>query len=625
MCGIAGVARTRPVEDQSVLVAMRDSLRHRGPDDAGVWWTPDARVGLANRRLAIIDLSSAGHQPMADGSGKAWITFNGEIYNHRDLRRELEARGHRFRTTTDTEVVLEAYAAWGVDCLSRLNGMFAFALYDVQARRLFLARDRAGEKPLFYIHDTNGLAFASELKGLMADPDLPRRLSARAFDHYLAYGYVPGDQCILDGANKLAAAHAAVYDLETNKLRVWRYWHLPAPHTGAPIPAAELEKTLDNLLEDAVRRQLIADVPVGVLLSGGVDSSLLTAMAARVSAAPVMTFTITFPGYGTYDEGPFARLVASHFGTRHIELPAEPAIVEVLPALAKQYDEPIADHSMVPTYLISQLVRQHATVALGGDGGDELFGGYPHYNLVPRLRRLMRWVPLPARSLVAAAARTLPIGVRGRHQLIGCADGFPRSIAHVNLFFDARTRARLMGPAVNRKLTSWPEPEAYREAMCLPGYSPLRQSTEADFRTTLVDDYLVKVDRASSLASLELRAPWLDHRIVEFAFGSVPDELRATETERKILPRRIARRVLPSGLDLERKQGLTMPLSRWFDGSWGPYMEEVLRQTDSALFDRRMIGTLLAWQRRGLDNTGRLFALTMFELWRREYRIGLPA
>ena len=625
MCGIAGVARTRPVEDQSVLVAMRDSLRHRGPDDAGVWWTPDARVGLANRRLAIIDLSSAGHQPMADGSGKAWITFNGEIYNHRDLRRELEARGHRFRTTTDTEVVLEAYAAWGVDCLSRLNGMFAFALYDVQARRLFLARDRAGEKPLFYIHDTNGLAFASELKGLMADPDLPRRLSARAFDHYLAYGYVPGDQCILDGANKLAAAHAAVYDLETNKLRVWRYWHLPAPHTGAPIPAAELEKTLDNLLEDAVRRQLIADVPVGVLLSGGVDSSLLTAMAARVSAAPVMTFTITFPGYGTYDEGPFARLVASHFGTRHIELPAEPAIVEVLPALAKQYDEPIADHSMVPTYLISRLVRQHATVALGGDGGDELFGGYPHYNLVPRLRRLMRWVPLPARSLVAAAARTLPIGVRGRHQLIGCADGFPRSIAHVNLFFDARTRGRLMGPAVNRKLTSWPEPEAYREAMCLPGYSPLRQSTEADFRTTLVDDYLVKVDRASSLASLELRAPWLDHRIVEFAFGSVPDELRATETERKILPRRIARRVLPSGLDLERKQGLTMPLSRWFDGSWGPYMEEVLRQTDSALFDRRMIGTLLAWQRRGLDNTGRLFALTMFELWRREYRIGLPA
>jgi asparagine synthase (glutamine-hydrolysing) len=626
MCGIAGIARSRPVENRAILVAMRDSMRHRGPDDAGVWWSADATIGLANRRLAIIDLSPAGHQPMADRSSRAWITFNGEIYNHRDLRGELEAHGHRFRTTSDTEVVLEAYLRWGTDCLEHFNGMFAFALYDQQERRLFLARDRAGEKPLFYAHDREGLSFASELKGLMADPELPRRLSLEALDHYLAYGYVPGDRCILDGVSKLPAAHAALYDVDTRQMKIWRYWQLPAPPGDDTAPEAELENALESLLEDAVRRQLIADVPVGVLLSGGVDSSLLTAMAARVSSSPVMTFTITFPGHAAHDEGPFARLVASHFGTRHIELPAEPAVVEILPTLARQYDEPMADHSMVPTFLISQMVRRHATVALGGDGGDELFGGYPHYGRVERLRRASRFVPSSVRTIAgAAAARILPWGVRGRNLLIGCGDGLSRSIAHVNLYFDAWTRRRLLSPAVNARLPSRVEPEAYRAAMCIPEYSPLRQGTEADFRTTLVDDYLVKTDRASSLASLELRAPWLDHRIVEFAFGRVPDALRATEQERKILPRRLARRLLPSTLDLERKQGLTMPLNRWFDRSWGSYIEQVLRDADPTLFNRGTIADLLTWQRRGLDNTGRLFALMMFELWRREYRVALPA
>jgi asparagine synthase (glutamine-hydrolysing) len=627
MCGIVGVVQLKPCEDRSVLVAMRDSLRHRGPDDAGVWWSPDARVGLGNRRLAIMDLSHAGHQPMVDSAGKVCITFNGELYNHRELRRELELLGHGFQTTSDTEVVLAAYLVWGGACLTRLNGMFAFAIYDGRARCLFLARDRAGEKPLFYVHGSRGLAFASELKGLMADPAFARRLSAPALDHYLAYGYVPGDQCIFDGTRKLPPAHAAMYDLDAHQLRVWRYWDLPEPPDGrAAFAIAELEERLDALLEDAVRKQLIADVPVGILLSGGVDSSLVTAMAARVSAAPVMTFTITFPGYPTHDEGPFAKLVASHFGTRHLELPAEPAIVDVLPTLARQYDEPLADHSMVPTYLVSKLVREHATVALGGDGGDELFGGYPHYSRVARVRRLSRWLPSAARSLVSqAATRALPLGFRGRNQLIGWAGAPSRSIAHINLYFDAWTRERLLHPAVNAELESRVAPEHYQEAMCNPRHSFLRQCTEADFRTTLVDGYLVKVDRASSLASLEMRAPWLDHRIIEFAFGAVPDALRATETERKILPRHLARRVLPSTLNLERKQGLSMPLHRWFDGSWGPYMEEVLSDAEPALFERGMIRNLLAWQRRGLDNTGRLFALTMFELWRREYRVVLPA
>lgn len=625
MCGIVGLASQSPIAQPDLLVVMRDEMRHRGPDDAGAWWSPDRRVGLATRRLAIIDLTPGGHQPMADGSGAVWITFNGEIYNYLDLRRELEARGHRFRTASDTEVILEAYRAWGVECLSRLNGMFAFGLYDIVARRLFLARDRAGEKPLFYRLAPGQLMFASELKALMANPAFPRELDLRALDYYLAYGYVPGEMCILKGVRKLPQGHAMTYDLETDTTRVWRYWQLPPPPVAADASFDDLTAVLEGLLEDSVRRQLVADVPVGILLSGGIDSSLVTAMAARVSSAPVKTFTISFPGHGAYDEGPYARLVAAHLGTEHTEMVAEPATVELLPTLARQYDEPMTDSSMVPTYLVSRLIREHATVALGGDGGDELFGGYPHYGLIQRGERLRRLLPALLRGLAgAAASRVLPVGVPGRNHLIGFAADLSHSIAHVNLYFDDRTRRRLLAPVTEHR--AWPKaaPETYRAGLCVPTYSLLRQATEADFRTTMVDAYLVKVDRASMLNSLEVRAPWLDYRIVEFAFGRVPDTLRATATERKILPRLLAQRLLPPSLDLARKQGFSMPLERWFRGEWGAYVEDVLRQADPRLFDQRVIQGLIAGQRRGYANTARLFALTMFELWRREYQVVLP-
>ena len=392
MCGIVGIAsRSSKIVPDLLISAW--ILRHRGPDDAGLWQSPDGRVGLAQRRLAIIDLSPCGHQPMVDTFGQLCITFNGEIYNYLDLRRELVARGHHFRTASDTEVILEAYRAWGVDCLSHLNGMFAFCLYDSAAQRLFLARDRAGEKPLFYWHTPGHLVFASELKALMADPAFPRRLDLQALDYYLAYGYVPGEMCILQGVRKLAQGQAMTYDLETDTPRVWRYWQLREPPSPADVSVDDLSAELETLLEDSVRRQLIADVPVGVLLSGGIDSSLVTAMASRVSSTPVKTFTISFPGHGAYDEGPYARLVAEYFGTQHTELVAEPAAVELLPALAWQYDEPMADSSMVPAYLVARLVRQHATVALGGDGGDELFGGYPHYSWLQWQERARRYLP----------------------------------------------------------------------------------------------------------------------------------------------------------------------------------------------------------------------------------------
>jgi asparagine synthase (glutamine-hydrolysing) len=622
VCGIVGLASRVPSGEDNPLEAMRDRLRHRGPDDAGAWWSPDRRVGLGHRRLAVIDLSPTGHQPMGDGTGRLWVTFNGELYNYRLLRDELEARGHSFRTTSDTEVLLEAYRAWGMQCLPRLNGMFAFALYDHSTRELVMARDRAGEKPLFYRHDGGQLLFASELKALMEHPRFPRELDREAFHHYLCYGYVPAATCILRGVRKLPPGHALRYRPDTDSLETWRYWELPREIDDTPADVAELGRRLEDLLLDSVRMRLVADVPVGILLSGGIDSSLITAMAARVSATPVKTFTVTFPGHGSYDEGPHAALVARHFGTRHMELVAEPATADLLPVLAEQFDEPIADSSMVPTYLVCRLIREHATVALGGDGGDELFGGYPQYSWIQMQERLRGIVPRPLRALAGrAGAHFLPVGFRGRNYVSGFAGDAALAISHVNLYFDRLARKRLLAPGMREAAT--PSPEEQRRQQCCVSCTPLQKATRIDFGAYLPDDILVKVDRASMLTSLEVRAPWLDHRIIEFAFGALPDRYRATVRSRKILPRVLARRLLPPDLDLKRKQGFSLPLDAWLKGNWGLFIAGVLEDADPQIFDRRAIRSLQAGQRRGLANSARLFSLTLFELWRRRYRVGL--
>jgi asparagine synthase (glutamine-hydrolysing) len=619
MCGIAGVASpTEPVSVE-LLTSMRDTLRHRGPDDAGLWSAPDSSVVLAHRRLAIIDLSPAGHQPMADASERLQIVFNGEIYNYLELRAELSGKGHHFCSASDTEVILAAYREWGTDCLQRLNGMFAFALYDSALRLLFLARDRAGEKPLFYRHSPGHFAFASELKALMADPAMPRILDLQAFRYYLAAGYVPGELCILQGAQKLPPSHALTYTVDQDSLRVWRYWEVPGP-SSEKLPAEELVDELETLLSDAVKRQLVADVPIGILLSGGIDSSLVTAFAAQASSRPVKTFTISFPGHGTFDEAPFARLVAEHFATEHLELVAEPATVELLPELARQYDEPIADSSMVPTYLVSRLVRQHATVALGGDGGDELFGGYPRYNDIPTLETWRRRLPQPVRSLLASVAgQLLPLGLFGRKFILRL--GQSSQGLGGSMFFDQWSRSQLLQRIAGNGAT----PEAYWPCRPHPGWSPVQLAMAIDLLTYLPDDILTKVDRASMLASLEIRAPLLDYRIIEFAHARVPDHLKVTATERKILPRMLASRVLPPALDLRRKQGFSIPLASWLKGSWGSYLSEVLAEADDQLFDRRAIQRLIKSQERGYTNSDRLFAVAMFELWRREYGVEIPA
>jgi asparagine synthase (glutamine-hydrolysing) len=623
MCGIVGIGSRAPVEVSSLLEAMRDTMCHRGPDDAGVWWSPDRRIGLGHRRLAVIDLSPAAHQPMVDPDSHTCVTFNGEIYNYRELRRELNC----FRSSSDTEVILHAYLRWGDECLAHLRGMFAFALWDPRHRRLLLARDRCGEKPLFYRLDPWGggtIQFASELKALMADPTVPRVLDLAALEHYLAYGFVPGSLCILAGMHKLPPAHALSWSLDSGAVSRWRYWE----PTIAPREARDTRTTddlaeeLHRLLSDSVGGQVVADVPVGVLLSGGLDSSLITAAAAGRTngAARLRTFTVTFRGHGRFDESRHARLVAEHFGTEHRELEAAEIRPELLPLLARQFDEPMGDSSMLPTFLLSALVRRHATVALGGDGGDELFGGYRYYSWIPRVERMRALLPVHLRRAVAAAGRALPLGTRGRNPLVGFDGDTNRAIAHIDLHFGAEARAALLRPLrlAGRRLDSGPE--LCKAAACPPALSPVRRAMVGDFRRYLPDDVLVKVDRASMLASLEVRAPFLDHRIVEFALGA-PDAALTKASRRKILLQRLARRVLPSAFEAGRKQGFSVPLASWLAGAWGRYVREVLADADQRLFDRDILRRLLDGQRQGRDNAKRLFAVTLFELWRREYAV----
>lgn len=624
MCGIVGRASPAGVLRSPLAERMRDTMRHRGPDDSGLWWAPDGRVWLGQRRLAIVDPSPAGHQPMGDPTGRLHVTFSGEIYNHRHLRAELEASGHRFRSSCDTEVLLEAYRAWGTACLDRFDGMFAFALHDATAGRLFLARDRAGEKPLFYRHDADGLAFASELKALMEDPSLPRRVDVAALDDYLAYGYVAGDRCMLEGFAKLAQGEAMTYDLTDGELSRWRWWRLPPPCDNVRRSDEELEEELESELRRSVALRLDADVPVGVLLSGGVDSSLVTAVAAGVASGPLRTFTVSFPGAGTFDEAPHAELVARHFGTDHKTLVAEPASVDLLPTMAAQFDEPMADSSMIPTYLLSRLIAGEAKVAVGGDGADELFGGYPHHCLLQRRARLSRVMPRPLGQLTATAGAALPLGLRGRNHLLGLGVTGPADLAYANLYFDAASRRRL-APALRERALGRPgSPEATKAALVDADLSLVDRATAVDFMTYLVDDILVKVDRSSMLASLEVRSPWLAAGLIELAFAEVPPRLRATPTGRKVLLRRLAQRLLPPTVDLQRKQGFSLPLERWFEGRWGHGVEEILVEAEGSPFDRAAVRRVLDLQRRGYRNTQRLFALALFELWRLHYRVEVP-
>ena len=612
MCGIYGVYAKRGNLSEEQIDGPRDRLTHRGPDDSGSWISPDRRLGLGHRRLSIVDLSPSGHQPMCSGDRRYIIVFNGEIYNFHELRKLLEAEGARFASHSDTEVILAAYQRWGEACLDRFNGMFAFVIYDAGdnavAPSLFMARDRAGKKPFYYAHQPGEFRFASELKALAPFTGL----SLQGLNHYLALGYVPGAQCIVDGVCKLPPAHCARLDLRTERLTIRRYWQLPvsASDVDADADGDALTEEVERLLLDATRLRLQADVPVGVLLSGGLDSSLVTAAAAKSASGTIRTFSIAVPG-SDLDESERAAQIACEFGTDHQALPLDLSGLAALDDIAPFVDEPLADSSLIPAYLVSRLTRQSVTVALGGDGGDELFGGYDSYAQSLRDARRLGWAPASLLAGVAKAASCLPAGVRGRNRIAAMRGGPLQQMIWSTPYFDSVLRSRILSaPAWSVMQRDAGAPERGLLALYGQGSGPVDAMTRMDFGGMLPDDFLVKVDRASMMASLEVRAPYLDYRLIEFAFGRIPARWKVTENKTRLIQRKLARRWLPANFADAPKKGFSIPLDAWlrkaapsWHNDWLDRLPGVINR-DAA---RGLLRGLLA----GRANGSRIFALIM--------------
>jgi len=556
MCGIAGLVSAvgaRRGVAAATAASMASTLSHRGPDDTGVWESDDGTVALSHRRLSIIDLSPLGHNPMPWDDGRLWITFNGEIYNFLELRQELESAGHRFRSHTDTEVMLAAYDQWGLQCVERFVGMFAFAMWDAPRRRLWLVRDRLGKKPLYYSDSHGTLRFASELKAIVADDAVPRDIDADAIRLYLRYGYVPSPHTIYSSVRKLPPAHYLI--CENGAMSVRRYWDpVPLALGRASLTDAEAEAQLETRLANAVRQRMIADVPLGGFLSGGIDSSLIVALMQEQSAAPVKTFTIRFDN-PELNEADHAAAVARHLRTEHHEQTCDQRqMLDVVDRLADMFDEPFADSSAVPTYLVSKIARELVTVALSGDGGDELFLGYPRYRFHSQAAVALR-MPRTLRRAVAFGADRLPT-----RRL--------RRIADVLRSDERDQYSRLISEDI-ATLTSRPSPDgpAYADALARSG--ALSRDDRAgllDLVSYLPEDILTKVDRASMAVSLEVRAPLLDHRVVEFALG-LPSSLKRRGRTTKWLLRTLLYKRVPRELIDRPKMGFGVPLGDWFRGS----------------------------------------------------------
>jgi asparagine synthase (glutamine-hydrolysing) len=623
VCGIIGIASKESIKETDWITIGRDAMSHRGPDDAGVWFSTDKKVILGHRRLSIIDLTADGHQPMVCRNRSLTIVFNGEIYNYRELREQLKSKGFSFLSNTDTEVILHAYKEWGTACVKRLQGMFAFAVFDSISNKLFLARDRAGEKPLFYHYFDGVFRFSSELKGMLADSNLTRRIDHEALNYYLKIGYVPGDKCILKGFNKLKAAHTLEFDLNIGVIKTKCYWNL----SDFNVKTKELSKEeddnlideLDVLLENSVRKQMVADVPVGILLSGGVDSSLITAMASR-SSAELRTYTVSFPSNAEFDETEHSRMIAKYFGTTHTELSANEITTDIIYQLVHQFDEPLIDSSMIPTYLVSQLVSQECKVALGGDGGDELFGGYMHHSRLLKMKKIINKIPMAVRNPISVVAEhLLPLGYKGRNWLQALKKDLNYDVPLIATYFDDIYRKKIMSPLeLENKISA-----ADIDYLVPNNNDLLQRTTRMDYKNYLTEDILVKVDRASMLNSLEMRSPLLDQTMVEFAFGKVPSRLKANHVHRKILLKQLAKKILPNNFDVRRKQGFSIPLNLWLKkGRFRELFNDVL-SNHTSIFNRKEVQNLFHGQDRGYNNAERLFGLVMFELWRCEYAVEL--
>ena len=620
MCGIAGYVGGAPPE---LLPAMVKALAHRGPDDSGTHVDGDAGLGMT--RLAIIDLVT-GRQPMASDDGRAWLVFNGEIYNYRALRAELQARGHVFRTQSDTEVLLRAWEAYGEHCATRLSGMFAFALWDARRRVLVLGRDRLGKKPLYYWQADGLFLFASEIKALLCHPAVPRALDPEAFHHYLAFGYAPAHRAMLAGVGKLGAAHMAV--VEDGRLTARRYWSLPPAAPAAPLDVREAVARVRVAVREAVRARLESDVPLGVFLSGGVDSAAVVASMRELTSGPIATFTVGFESEASFDERPLARQVAQRFETRHHEEVLVPDVAGWLPGVVDALDEPFADSSALPTFAVAMATARHVKVALSGIGGDEAFAGYPRY-LGVRLARRYAQLPRGLRRLTERLAALVPEsersrdwGGRVRRFVAGADESLPARYIGWTRLFGEGTLSELGTTGLR---AHWREDveAAARAAFDAHGHDdPVDGAVRTDLATYLPDDLLVMADRMSMAHSLELRAPFCDHALLETSLA-LPPALKLPGGRLKGLLKTAFADVLPPAVLAQPKRGFMIPLARWLRRDLRELLEDLLAPAHvraRGLFEPAVVARLIAEHVGGTRSHGdRLWALMMTELWMRRY------
>jgi asparagine synthase (glutamine-hydrolysing) len=623
MCGICGAVSSIPNKfiNESVLKQMCRVMRHRGPDDEGYY--VDEYAGLGMRRLSIIDLST-GRQPITNEEGTLWIVFNGEIYNYPQLRVQLEKKGHIFSTKTDTEVIIHAYEEYGDRCVEHLNGMFGFAIWDTTNRRLLLARDRLGIKPVYYWFDAGRVIFGSELKAVIGHPDVPREIDPVALNHFLTLEYIPAPWTIFEGINKLPPGHFLVF--EDGKCRIEQYWDVP--FREVPQDEAQCVEALTELISDAVQLRLVSDVPLGAFLSGGIDSSTIVAFMSEAMTEPVRTFSIGFDDQ-TYNELPYARMVASQFNTNHYEEILKPDIASTAERLVRHLDEPLGDFSIFPTYLVSETARRHVTVVLSGDGGDEIFGGYETY-VAQNLARFYQLLPAPLRRSMLPALLNRIRPRPAKKGLVNKAKRFvegaalPASLQHTRwmTFMNDNDKAILYQPDLHQAINGTPAVSVIENYFQrVQDINSLAQQQYVDVKTYLVDNILTKVDRMSMAASLEARVPLLDHRVVEFAM-SLPAHMKLNRGQTKVILRQTVQDRLPAAILNKPKEGFSIPLKHWLCGPLLPLMTDLLSEDSvrrRGYFQPQCVSRWMSEHLAGQTNhSHRLWALMVFELWQRE-------
>lgn len=624
MCGICGKVAFVPEETPTpeLIRSMAETIRHRGPDDDGYYLS--GPVGLGFRRLSIIDLAG-GHQPLSNEDQSIWIAFNGEIYNYRELREYLLARGHILRTRSDTEVIVHLYEEFGADCVEKLRGMFAFALWDKNTQALLLARDRVGIKPLYYRLTDRSFLFGSEIKAILADPSVERQIDPGMIDRFLTFFYLPGEETLLSGVRKLAPGHSLL--VRNGKAVLRQYWDLPHAKASASMGLAEASEALESLLAEAVDLHMIADVPVGVLLSGGVDSTAVLSLAAERTGKPISTFTVGFSGSHVPDERPYARLAAERFGSVHHEMTISAQdFADFLPTYVWHMEEPVCEPPALALYYVSRLARQHVTVLLSGEGGDEAFAGYSNY-------RNLRWLETLKRFGGAALGRAA-YGVLGAHLNRGSAKPFGKYLALAGEKFPDYYYSRTSNPSrMNSGLLTGLYSDSFRDAASLQTtLAPLRrlqnEVSESDVlqamlyldtKTWLPDDLLIKADKITMANSLELRVPLLDHRILEFA-ASLPAHLKIKGlTTKRVLKKTMQSRI-PQPILRRKKAGFPLPYETWLRRELREYAYSLLedrRSLERGYFRKETLRRLIDENVQSGSWSKEIFSLMVLELWHR--------